>query len=216
MGATPEQYKDWQNRADQGTLYLSELLDELPDDQWFALGALSSWFFIGNKKRLWDDVDMLDEIYFKNMTGETPHVMFLMQKVINVYIRHWEGEHLLILLKLEGEEEGYISFERDYPAFFALAKARMENGQKLPKSIFFDKKGNIVKRDIKVRRRGKNGYTTNVITIIVYDREGNEVGRFKSIKATAQFLGIPWYSVDRMVHGERKHPNYRFELIEGE
>ena len=212
MGATPEQYKEWQNRASQGTLYLSQILDELPEDQWFALGATSSWFFIGDKKTFWRDMDTLDAIYYRMMTRETPHIMFVMQKVIEVYLRHWEGEHLLILIKLEGGEEGYISFERDYPAFLAFTKNRLENKQKLPRGITFDRNGNVVKR-YKVPSHGDK---VHVMKVIIYDLEGNELGIFPSVKAAAKFAGIPWYSLDKILHNKRKHPSLRFEYYEDE
>ena len=212
MGATPEQYKDWRRRANQGTLYFSEILEELPSNQWFALGAISSWLFIGNKEMFNRDMDTLDEIYYRMMTGEKTHVMFLMQKVGEVYIRHWEGEHLLILITLEGDEEGYISFERDYPTFIELCKMRMANNQKLPKSITFDKEGKIVKR---VMARNKKGIP-HARKVIIYNLEGDEIGRYPSVTSAAAYIGIPWRSLDRILRGERKHPYLRFEYADKE
>ena len=213
MSVTPEQYKDWKKRAEQGTLYFSEMLEEMPQDTWFALGALSSWIFIGSKPMFEVDMDFLDELYFKRMVYNESHIMFLMQKVVDIYARHWENEHLLILIKLEGREEGYITFEHDYQSFRKLCKERLAKGQTLPKNVCFDKNGKVVKRDMSVRPRRK-GISPHKYTVILYDLAGEEIERFSSIQALATYLGIPWCSAEKMVHKGRKHPQYRFGVID--
>ena len=216
MGATPEQYKRWKAEANLGTLSLSRILEEMPDDQFFALGALSSWIFIGDKSMFDRDVDLLDEVYWKNMPCDDEHgdghIMFLLQNVVDVHVRHWDGEPLLMLIKTDGREEGFVTFMRDYPTFRDLCKERLKAGQHLPRSITFGRNGEIVKREMipSMRRQSKDVFHPKAV--VVYDLQGNKVGRFNSIKAAAKFAGVPWYSLDKMVHHERKHPLYRFEF----
>lgn len=212
MGATPEIYFGWKKRAECGELYLSQIIEEMPADNHFALGCHSCWWFIGNKAMFDRDIDLLDIVFSEIGHNKAHHVPFLMHKVIDVRLRHWEGEHLLILIQLDGEEEGHLAFEKEYPAFIAFCQDKIAKGEKLPKNIYFDRDGNTKKRDYVYLAEDdwpKKQQQTHV-EVIKTDKKGNVLNRYPSISRAAKKHGMTYYAMETYMSGKREHPLYNF------
>lgn len=213
MSATPEMYKGWRNRAKQGTLYFCELLEEMPKDNYFAFGCQSNWIFIGTKAMFEKDMDFLDELYYENSTNEAPHILFLMKKVEEVNLRHWDNEHLLILIKLEGAERGFLAFEKEYKTFIEECKARRKAGLKLPKEMHFDRQGNICKKMYTHLEPDNTPKQRHSISVIRYDKNWNMLDVFSSMEKASKASGISWHDLKCVIQGKKIHPKYNFKLI---
>lgn len=210
MGATPEQYLGWRKRAKSGELYFSEIIEEMPSDQYFAFGCRSCWIFIGNRAMFDKDIDLLD-IAFAEIGDHTKHeVVFLLHKVIDVRLRHWDGEHLLVLIQLDGEEEGFVAFEREYPTFIDICQERIAEGKKLPRAITFDRNGKVTKREL-IRltpedRRPKRRF------IVQYDTQGNEIAKFTSVKQTSEVTGLSAKVIRGILERKTIYPDYKLKV----
>ena len=207
--------KDWQKRIECHELYFSQIIEEMPSDQYFAFGAASGWIFLGNKEMFDRDIDDLDLVYWNSQTPDRPHVAFLTQMVESIYVRHWEDEHAMVLIKLEGMELGLCTFERDYAPFLEVVRHRVRLGKRLPKTIYIDREGNLIKREL-VLANPKMYHGSAPKPVIIYDKQGNEVRRCRSMKQAAGYMGISWIMINQILMGEREHPQYDVRYDEDE
>ena len=211
MGATPQQYFDWRKRAEQGTLSFSEIIEEMPNNQHFAFGCHSCWIFFGQRETFDKDIDLLDIVYCEVGRGKYDHAPFLMHRVMDVRLRHWDGEHLFILIQLEGDEEGFLAFGKEYAPFITFCQEKIANNEKLPRSICFDRDGNIKKREyVHFEDEDLMPKQQNHIEVIKTDKQGNVLNRYPSISRAASKHGVTYYAMETYMSGKREHPLYNF------
>lgn len=119
---------------------LGEFLKDIKPGTYVAIGAASSFFYIGPVEEFTEDIPMIDfhyhfmsardtipKKYTNSETGEmyihqkpyVPHVPFLQHRVTKYYARRIDGEPAMWIIEVDGPENGEIWLLEEYERLIA-------------------------------------------------------------------------------------------------